>query len=154
MKSPSHEQVEIATAPDAPPETTSISLADIASTAGELHGRAIQQQEHNRTYWQTLRSDPKLLFWIGVMLWTMGVRGFENQAGGSLIGITEFKKRFGAPESGLDGEYFISTSWQSAISGGGNAFTIVGATLASYLVDWFGYKPVVCKFPVQKADNS
>ncbi|CAK7199283.1 hypothetical protein SEUCBS139899_001958 [Sporothrix eucalyptigena] len=139
MKSPSHEQVEITAATD-PPLPTEFAH-DLSS--GELHGRAIQQQEHNRTYWQTLRSDPKLLFWIGVMLWTMGVRGFENQAGGSVISITEFKRRFGQPEPSEPGEYFIATSWQSAISGSGNAFTILGATLASYFVDWFGYKKVV-----------
>ena len=48
-------------------------------------GRAVQQQEKNRTWWQTLRRDPWLLLWAGVMLWTLIVRGFENQASGSVI---------------------------------------------------------------------
>ncbi|CAK7214933.1 hypothetical protein SBRCBS47491_002318 [Sporothrix bragantina] len=135
MKSPSHEQVEI-TAADPPVVSTSegVGLPADSISSAELHGRAIQQQEHNRTYWQTLRSDPWLLFWIGVMLWTMGVRGFENQAGGSVISVTEFKQRFGEYEPST-GEYFIATKWQSAISGTGNAFCILGATLASFFVD-------------------
>lgn len=106
----------------------------------EIRGRAIQQQEHNRTYWQTLRKDPWLLFWIGVMLWTLIVRGFENQSTGSVISIPVFKEKFGHFE---DGQYFIETNWQSALSGGSNAAGIIGAWGASYLADIFGTKPIV-----------
>jgi len=114
--------------------------ADVPS-ANELRGRAIQQQEHNRSYWETLRKDPRLLFWIGVMLWTLIVRGFENQSSGSVISITEFKRRFGKMDT--DGSYFISTNWQSALSGGSNAAAIVGAWGGSYFADHFGTKPVL-----------
>ncbi|KAJ5740389.1 general substrate transporter [Penicillium malachiteum] len=107
----------------------------------EIHGRAIQQQEHNRGYWETLNNDPWLLFWIGVMLWTLIIRGFENQSAGSVISIAEFKRRFGQQES--DGTYFIATPWQSALSGGGNAAAILGAWGSSYLADIFGTKPVL-----------
>ncbi|EON95900.1 putative maltose high-affinity maltose transporter (alpha-glucoside transporter) protein [Phaeoacremonium minimum UCRPA7] len=89
---------------------------------------------------ESLRKDPWLLFWIGVMLWTLGVRGFEAQASGSVISIPYFKKTFGKP---LDGDYYIETSWQSALNGGGNATGIVGALLASYFIDIIGYKPVI-----------
>lgn len=37
-------------------------------SSSELHGRAIQQQEYNRGYLETLRKDLWLLFWIGIML--------------------------------------------------------------------------------------
>ncbi|OCT49398.1 major facilitator transporter [Cladophialophora carrionii] len=107
----------------------------------KLHGRAIQQQEHNRTYLQALRTDPKLLFWIGVMLWTLIMRGFENQSTGSVLSIGFFKRRFGEPDE--SGAYFISTKWQSALSGGANAAGIVGACAASYFADMIGTKPVV-----------
>ncbi|CEL02173.1 hypothetical protein ASPCAL03345 [Aspergillus calidoustus] len=115
--------------------------AESTVDAGEIHGRAIQQQERNRGYWMTLKSDPWLLFWIGVMLWTLIVRGFENQSAGSVISITEFKRRFGEKDS--DGSYFIATKWQSALSGGGNAATILGAFASSYLADILGTKPVL-----------
>lgn len=114
--------------------------AEKTPALAEIRGRAIQQQEHNRTYWQTLRKDPRLLFWIGVMLWTLIVRGFENQSSGSVISIPEFKQRFGQPEAG---SYFISTKWQSALSGGSNAFAIIGSVAASYFTDLVGAKPVV-----------
>lgn len=120
-------------------------MTGIGQNTKEIHGRAVQQQEHNRTYWQTLRKDPRLLFWIGVMLWTLGVRGFESQASGSVLSIPEFKKRFGHLQ---DGQYFIDTKWQSALSGGGNAFAIVGAWAGSYFADMVGIKPVVCKQPL------
>ncbi|KAH7127349.1 general substrate transporter [Dactylonectria macrodidyma] len=106
----------------------------------ELRGRAIQQQEHNRSYSQTLRKDPWLLFWMGVMLWTLIVRGFENQSSGSVISIPVFKESFGSLQ---DGEYFIETKWQSALSGGSNAAAIVGSWAASYFSDLYGTKPVI-----------
>jgi hypothetical protein len=58
----------------------SVHHAELGADSKELHGRAIQQQEHNCGYLETLRQDPWLLFWIGVMLWTLIVRGFENQS--------------------------------------------------------------------------
>ncbi|KPM42486.1 hypothetical protein AK830_g4031 [Neonectria ditissima] len=106
----------------------------------ELRGRAIQQQEHNRTYLETLRKDPWLLFWIGVMLWTLIVRGFENQSSGSVISIPVFKETFGSLQNG---EYFIETKWQSALSGGSNAAAILGSWAASYFADIYGTKPVI-----------
>ncbi|CAK7234894.1 hypothetical protein SBRCBS47491_009103 [Sporothrix bragantina] len=123
------------------PEVAEVAHATPAASDGEIHGRAIQQQERNRTYWQTLRKDPKLLFWIGVMLWTLIVRGFENQSAGSLLSITVFKRRFGVVD--VNGDYFIATSWQSALNGGSNAAAILGAFLASYFGDKVGSKPVV-----------
>lgn len=107
---------------------------------GEIHGRAIQQQEHSRTYWQTLRKDPKLLGWIGLMLWMLVIRGFENQASGTLISVTQFKRRFGVYR---DDGYYIDTKWQSALSGGPLAAGIAGAWVASVLADRFGYKWVM-----------
>ncbi|RKK71054.1 hypothetical protein BFJ69_g11327 [Fusarium oxysporum] len=104
-------------------------------------GHAIQHQEHNRTYLQTLRRDPWLLLWIGVMLWTLIVRGFENQSSGSVISIPVFKERFGKQLD--DGSYFIETSWQSALSGGSNGAAIFGAWASSYFADLIGFKPVI-----------
>ncbi|KAG7112557.1 General alpha-glucoside permease like protein [Verticillium longisporum] len=106
----------------------------------QVHGRAIQQQEHNRTWGQTLCKDPRLLFWIGVMLWTLIVRGFESGASGALISIPVFRRRFGVL---IKGTYFISTKWQSIISGAPNGAAIVGAWGASYLADRYGSKPLI-----------
>jgi SP family general alpha glucoside:H+ symporter-like MFS transporter len=117
----------------------SIDHVELEASSSQLRGRAIQQQEHNRGYLETLRKDPWLLFWIGVMLWTLIVRGFENQSSGSVISIPDFKERFGRLE---DGQYFIDTKWQSALSGGSNAAAIVGSWAASYFADKFGVKPV------------
>ncbi|KAM0275143.1 hypothetical protein ACHAQH_007517 [Verticillium albo-atrum] len=106
----------------------------------QVQGRAIQQQEHNRTWAQTLRKDPRLLFWIGVMLWTLIVRGFESGASGAVISIPVFRRRFGVL---IEGTYFISTKWQSIISGAPNGSAIVGAWGASFLADRYGSRPIV-----------
>ncbi|KAJ1329923.1 MFS transporter SP family general alpha glucoside:H+ symporter [Microdochium nivale] len=104
-------------------------------------GRAIQQQEHNRTWAQTLRKDPKLLFWIGVMLWTLVVRGFENGASGAILSVPVFRRDFGVQMD--DGRYFISTEWQSALTGAPNATGILGSWLAGWFSDRFGFRPVI-----------
>jgi hypothetical protein len=114
---------------------------DTYSNSNELHGRAIQQQEHNRGYLETLRNDPWLLVWIGVMLWSLIVRGFELQASGSVLGIPDFQRRFGTLHDG--GQYYIDTNWQSALTGGSSAAAIVGAWAASHFADIIGIKPVV-----------
>lgn len=106
----------------------------------EIHGRAIQQQEHNRGYFQALGKDPKLLFWISLMLWMLIVRGFENQASGTMLSIPRFKERFGVLQNG---QYFISTNWQSAVNGAPQAGGILGAWAGSYFCDIFGFKAIL-----------
>lgn len=135
--SPQH-NLTIMAKSDIEPQVDQIDNIDThAQDLNEVHGRAIQQQEHNRTYWQTLRQDPKLLFWIGVMLWILVVRGFENQASGTLISITRFKQQFGELQ---DGEYYIATKWQSALNGGPQVTGILGSWIGAYVSDAFGFK--------------
>jgi MFS family permease len=107
-------------------------------------GRAVAGRAHTLSYWQTLEKDPKLLFWIFVMIWTLITRGFENQSSGSVISIPDFKERFGIQDS--DGDYFVETTWQSALNGGANGAAIVGAFLASYTADLFGVRPIILVF--------
>jgi len=120
----------------------------VTNSAGEsvnvLRGRATAGRAHTLSYWQTFRRDPKLLFWIFVMIWTLITRGFENQSSGSVISIPDFKERFGVADA--EGQYFVETTWQSALNGGANGAAIVGAFLASYTADIFGVKPVVLAF--------
>jgi SP family general alpha glucoside:H+ symporter-like MFS transporter len=104
-------------------------------------GRAVQEQEKQRSWWQTLRRDPWLLFWAGLMLWTMIVRGFENQASGTVVSIPVFKKKFGERQD--DGQYFIETKWLSALNGGATGASIIGSWLGSWLADKYGTKPVI-----------
>lgn len=121
-------------------ESNAVRNVEMIENRDEQLGRAIQQQEHNRTWAQTLRKDPRLLFWIGVMLWTLIVRGFETGASGAVLSIPTFRKRFGAP---LNGAYFIETKWQSAISGGPHAAAIAGAWASSFFSDKCGFKPII-----------
>lgn len=120
-----------------------VQLQEHAHEGHDVHsaGRAIQAQDRNRTWFQTLRQDPMLLLWVGVMLWTLIVRGFENQASGTVISIPVFKQKFG--ERNADGEWFIETQWQSALSGGATGASIVGSWVGSYFADKIGTKPVI-----------
>lgn len=75
------------------------------------------------------------------MLWTLIVRGFENQASGSVVSIPVFKKKFGVLQE--NGQYFIDTRWLSALNGGGTAASIIGSWAGLWLADRYGTKPIV-----------
>jgi SP family general alpha glucoside:H+ symporter-like MFS transporter len=110
-------------------------------TGKQALGRAVQEQEKKQSWAQTLRRDPWLLFWAGLMLWTMIVRGFENQASGTVVGIPVFKKKFG--ELQPNGQYFVDTKWLSALNGGSVGASIIGSWVGSWLADEYGTKPVL-----------
>ncbi|KAK3674472.1 hypothetical protein LTR78_005558 [Recurvomyces mirabilis] len=112
------------------PEQLEMATHDAGESSNTIHGRATAGREHSRSFTQALRKDPKLLFWIFVMIWTLITRGFENQSSGSVISIAAFKQEFG----------------QSALNGGANGAAIIGAFAASYFADKFGVKPVILAF--------
>ncbi|CAH0058107.1 unnamed protein product [Clonostachys solani] len=124
-------------------EKAEIHQAEHPVAANETLGRAIQQEEKNRTWSQSIRRDPWLLFWVGLMLWTLIVRGFESQASGSVVSIPVFKQQFGVLQ---DGAYFVDTRWLSALNGGATGASIVGSWVASWLADIYGTKPTIIGF--------
>jgi MFS family permease len=74
------------------------------------------------------------------MTWIMIVVGFDNQAGGSVLSVPEFRKQFGLI---FDGQYILSARWQSAIQGGPTAVTVLGLLSGSFLADKFGKKKII-----------
>ncbi|KAF4120830.1 Sugar (and other) transporter [Geosmithia morbida] len=127
--------------------TTVNQVEHAASMSDANLGLVIQQQEKNRTWTQALRKDPRLLFWCGVMLWTLIVRGFESQASGSVVSIPSFKRQFGEQDaSSPSGAYFISTRWLSALSGGASGASIAGSWAGSYLADRVGTRTTLVGF--------
>jgi SP family general alpha glucoside:H+ symporter-like MFS transporter len=63
-------------------------------------GHAAQTEDHNLSKWQAIKAN---------------YVGFDNQAGGLVISIPQFRKDYGSP---YKGDYVINANWQSAFSGG------------------------------------
>ena len=78
-------------------------------------GHLANQEEHEQTKWQAVKNSPKAVFWCVYAIWVLVLNSFENQAGGIVLGIPEFRKDFGTP---FAGGYVLDAKWQSAFSGG------------------------------------
>lgn len=71
-------------------------------------------EDHKVTKWQAIKQNPRVFLWCLYGVWTVLLVSFENQASGNILGIPEFRKDFG---SYYNGNYVLTTKWQSAFSG-------------------------------------
>jgi hypothetical protein len=78
-------------------------------------GHAAQQEDHNQTKWQAIKANYVNFLWCIYGIWALITIGFDNQAGGLVISIPQFRKDYGSP---YNGDYVINATWQSAFSGG------------------------------------
>lgn len=65
------------------------------------------------------------------------LNSFENQAGGSVLGIPQFREDFGYA---YNGGYVLPVEWQSAFSGGPVASACIGALGVGLIADRFRRK--------------
>lgn len=114
---------------------------EIASFSNVQETARLQQQvEHKLTKWQALKAYPITGAYMLGILWVMVLVGFENQAGGMVVSIPQFRKDFGYE---YDGDYVLDGQWQSAINGGPIGTIVLGGFLGSQMADWIGRKPTL-----------
>ena len=78
-------------------------------------GHATQQADHKISKWGAIKENPINFLWCVYGIWALIVIGFDNQAGGLVVSIPEFRKDYG---KAFKGGYVIDAQWQSAFSGG------------------------------------
>jgi MFS transporter, SP family, general alpha glucoside:H+ symporter len=78
-------------------------------------GLLANQEEHEISKWAAIKKDPWTLAWCIYAIWVLVLNSFENQAGGAVLGIPQFRKDFGYA---FGGDYVLPAKWQSAFSGG------------------------------------
>jgi MFS transporter, SP family, general alpha glucoside:H+ symporter len=78
-------------------------------------GHAAQTEDHNLSKWQAIKANYVNFLWCIYGIWALITIGFDNQAGGLVISIPQFRKDYGSP---YKGGYVINANWQSAFSGG------------------------------------
>jgi SP family general alpha glucoside:H+ symporter-like MFS transporter len=54
--------------------------------------RVANQDEHDETPWQAIKAHPWTLVWSIYAIWILILNSFENQAGGSILGIPQFRQ--------------------------------------------------------------
>lgn len=103
----------------------------------EAIGHLKNQEDHQETVCEALSRHPKTVIWLVFAIWILVICSFDNQVGGVVIGIPQFRKDFGFA---FDGNYVLPAKWQSAFSGGPTASTILGSIGAGYIGDRIGRK--------------
>ena len=93
----------------------SIACAPDDSALVQETGHAAQQADHNMSKWGAIRENPINFLWCVYGIWALIVIGFDNQAGGLVVSIPQFRKDYG---KAFGGGYVIDAQWQSAFSGG------------------------------------
>lgn len=57
----------------------------------EQAGRIAAFEEHNSTPLQAIKANPKAVLWCWYVIWLLVLASFENQAGGAILGIPQFR---------------------------------------------------------------
>jgi len=81
----------------------------------EIAGHAANQDDHDINAIQAARKNPRTVLWCSYAIWLLVLNSFENQAGGTALGIPQFRKDFGYK---FGDEYVLPANWQGAFSGG------------------------------------
>ncbi|TEA19121.1 Alpha-glucosides permease MPH3 [Colletotrichum sidae] len=100
-------------------------------------GHAATAEEHEVTPVQAIKSQPWAFVWCLYAIYVLVLTSFDNQAGGSVLGIRQFRKDFGYE---YGGDYVLPAKWQSAYSGAPVASAVVGSIGAGYVADRIGRK--------------
>lgn len=102
--------------------------------------RAQQKIEHHMTKIQAAKAYKAIIFYAAVIIWTAILVGYENQAGGMVLSIPQFREDFGYE---YNGEYVLPADWQSAITGGATGALAIGALVGSWFSDRFGKRRTI-----------
>ena len=78
-------------------------------------GHLANQEDPEETVRQAVIRHPWTVVWCFYCVWVFLVTAFDNQAGGFVLSIPQFRKAFGSP---YEGNYVLPAKWQSAYSGG------------------------------------
>ncbi|KAI8654489.1 MFS domain-containing protein [Fusarium keratoplasticum] len=100
-------------------------------------GHATAAEDHEEGPIKAIRNQPWAFLWCVYAIYTLMLTSFDNQAGGIVIGIPQFRKDFG---SEFAGDYVLPARWQSAYSGGPVASAVIGSLGAGLIADKIGRK--------------
>lgn len=100
--------------------------------------QAASAHEHSLTVRQALRAYPAAVFWSLCISMSIIMEGYDTILIGSLYAYPTYAKAFGKLH---DRDYQIEARWQSAMSSGPQAGSIIGAFANGILIHRFGYRP-------------
>jgi MFS transporter, SP family, general alpha glucoside:H+ symporter len=103
--------------------------------------RLATTSEHRMTFVQAIRTYPKAIGWSILLSLTIVMEGFDITLVTSFFAFPQFQRSFGHPTG--NGDFQISTTWQTALTVGAVVGEIIGLLLNGPLIDQFGNRKVM-----------
>ena len=94
--------------------------------------------EHELTTWQAVKLYPRAILFSVILSFAIIMEGYDTALLGNFYGLPQFRERFGVHLA--DGDWQITSSWQSGLQNGANIGQILGLLIAGILADRYGYK--------------
>jgi MFS transporter, SP family, general alpha glucoside:H+ symporter len=114
----------------------SAAVPDLAQLTSDA--KAATQAEHTMTILEGLRLYPKAVGWSILLSLAIVMEGYDTILLGQFFALPEFKKHYGEPAR--DGDYEVSTAWQSGLTNGAQVGEILGLFLNGIIAEKYGYR--------------
>ncbi|RAH73812.1 MFS general substrate transporter [Aspergillus aculeatinus CBS 121060] len=109
---------------------------------------AANAADHALTWWQAIRKYRKAVFWACVFSFTLTMQAADATCTTTFYGQDQFKQQFGTHDNGV---LEISAKWQTAIQQAMACGELIGLSLAGFLADRYGWKPILSGMMVMLA---
>jgi SP family general alpha glucoside:H+ symporter-like MFS transporter len=121
-------------------EKASIDIFETASNVAEAtkDARMATEMEHHMSIVEAVKLYPKAVVYSMILSLAIVMEGYDTALLGSFYGLPQFREKFGRKLA--DGDYQLTSSWQSGLQNGANVGEIAGLMIAGILADRFGYK--------------
>lgn len=110
-----------------------VDLADATKNA-----RQATELEHELTAWQAVKLYPRAILCSVILSFAIIMEGYDTALLGNFYGLPEFRQQFGVHLA--NGDWQITSSWQSGLQNGANIGQIMGLLIAGIIADRYGYK--------------
>ena len=97
--------------------------------------------EKSMGVWEAVKKYPKAVAFSMILSLCVIMEGYDTALLGSFYGLPQFRERFGHELK--NGDYQLTSSWQSGLQNGTQVGQIIGLLFAGILADRFGYKKTI-----------
>ena len=114
----------------------SATVPDLAQLTTDA--KAATQSEHSMTILEALRLYPKAVGWSVLLSLAIVMEGYDTILLTQFFAVPGFKKHYGEPTG--NGDYEVSTAWQSGLTNGVQVGEILGLFLNGIVAEKYGYR--------------
>ncbi|KAH8662571.1 general substrate transporter [Xylariales sp. PMI_506] len=117
--------------------------ADLHDKVLNAEARRANEEEHQVTLWQGLKTYKKAALWSLVISTSVIMEGYDTTLMGSFMGYPAFRDKYGVPSGNDKDGNQIPASWQTALNDIGGAGNFIGAMLNGWMTAKWGHRKVI-----------